>query len=344
MYDSTKVSVNGAEKQSPASIDIKDGISYAPLRFICENIGATVGYDAAKSAVSISSAEPKDELGFSENLNAQMPTDQNYMFSPLSIKMAMAMAANGAKGTTQKEILDATGIADLNKYNESTSQLIKKYKDNDSIKLNIANSIWLNRDSYNDVDFSSTYRTTIQNYFDGEIQKVDAKSAVNTINNWVSQKTNQKITKIINDNDFSAALINATYFKGKWESPFEKSDTKKDTFTDRKNETSQIDFMNQTDYFDYCDSDGVQMVRLPYKDSKISMYIALSDDRTINFEKNIAEMTYTRVALHIPKFQTEYSTRLNDILGNLGIKTAFDKKNADFKPMDTVLWQTQLIQ
>lgn len=37
-----------------------------------------------------------DELSFADKINAMMPEDKNYMFLPLSVKYAFAMAANGA--------------------------------------------------------------------------------------------------------------------------------------------------------------------------------------------------------------------------------------------------------
>jgi len=379
-YDCTKASDYDIGK-SPVAIDIIDGVSYAPLRFICESIGETVSYDADKAAVTISIRKTSDDgedtskisdnsedtvkisfsdaedasSNFNEKLNQQMPTDKNYMFSPFSIKMALAMAANGASGATQKEILYTTGIADLDKYNAVAKRFINKYSQNedgnseygdvwlDHVILNVANSIWLNTDYYKNVEFSSAYQKTIQDDYDGQITKVDPKNAVASINSWVSQKTNQKITQIASDSDFLAALVNTTYFKGQWGSIFESYDTKEGVFTDRNGKLNHIDFMNQTWYFNYCDSDGVQMVRMPYQGSKFSMYIALSDDRTKNFEKNIANMTEKRVTIHMPKFHTEYSTSLKDVLPKLGIKTAFDTENADFKSMFTTISQNAFI-
>ena len=53
-----------------------------------------------------------------------MPKDQNYMISPFSIKMAMMMAANGANGYTQKEILSALGVSSIDEYNQKASDII----------------------------------------------------------------------------------------------------------------------------------------------------------------------------------------------------------------------------
>jgi len=122
------------------------------------------------------------DMSFAWNLNKLMPADKNYMFSPLSIKMAMAMAAVGAGGATKDEILKNLHIEDLDSYNEQSAQLIKEYSEGEKVKLNIANSLWLNTDYYQNVDFESTFKDVIQKYYQADSEKVNNKDAVETIN------------------------------------------------------------------------------------------------------------------------------------------------------------------
>lgn len=89
---------------------------------------------------------PPQARGFGWNLNMYMPQDKNYMFSPLSIKIALAMAANGAEGETRHEMLDALGIDDLDAFNAHVAELIARYAENEDVKLEISNSIWLNKE------------------------------------------------------------------------------------------------------------------------------------------------------------------------------------------------------
>ena len=84
---------------------------------------------------------------FADKMNYQMPKDENYMFSPLSIKMALAMAANGAKGDTKEEILNALQIEDLETFNTFSKELIERYSKSDKLTLSIANSVWVNTDN-----------------------------------------------------------------------------------------------------------------------------------------------------------------------------------------------------
>lgn len=277
---------------------------------------------------------PKPEnTGFAWKVNEQMPQDQNYMFSPLSIKMAFAMAANGAAGQTQEEILNALEIDDLDAFNAEAAQLIETYNAQDELKLQVANSIWANKTKLLDLDFTESYLKTIEDYYQGTASDVTDADAVETVNNWVSEHTNGKIDSIIDDSDFYALLVNAVYFKGTWAEQFNEGATRPDTFTGRDGTETEIPFMNYTRYMGYYADANTQMVRLPYKGADISMYVALTDQPGSYLEEAVEKMETTRIALSLPKFRVEFSTSLNDIMKALGVQTAFAEEEADFTPM-----------
>lgn len=297
--------------------------------------------------------ESTEAVRFADRLNALMPAGENYMFSPLSVKMAFALAANGADGKTQQEILNTLGINNLEEYNVYAKKLMELYSASDIIKLNIANSIWMNR-SRSEQNFSAEYQKKIEDYYKAAAKEVSDSDAVKEINNWVSQQTNDKIRSIISTPDFSALLANAVYFKGSWKNPFsEEEDTAKDEFTDRDGTKSQIDFMHKTARFHYLNRDGIQAVELPYQnrsynstdgentnnkslDADISMYLLMSD-KDINagefLYKNIKDFQNTKIKLSIPKFEMTFSTSLKDALQSLGIHTAFLENEASFSNM-----------
>ena len=293
-------------------------------------------------------AEPQS---FADRLNDRMPEDKNYMFSPLSVKMALAMAANGAGGDTKSETLDTLGIDDLDKFNEKAKNMIDIYDDNDIIQLRIANSLWRNTDR--DImtsGFSDSYKKTIAEYYKGEATDVTNKSAVEKINGWVNEKTNEKIPTIIDEPDFDAMLINAVYFKAAWENEFYEEATAPDIFTSRDGSESQIDFMHKQAWEEYSDVNGVQMLRMPYKNriinfdengfyssdeirAVVSMYIILSDNVNPEFEIRNAEFERSYVSVSLPKFKIEFSTGLNEILQSMGMELAFSQGIADFTNM-----------
>lgn len=252
-----------------------------------------------------------------------MPDDENYMISPFSIEMAMMMAANGAEGATQQEILDVFRIRNIEDYNNYTKDIIKRYNENDKVKINVANSIWI-KDDERELDFKQEYKNLISEYFNGTADKVKDNDAVQTINNWCNEKTNGKIKDIIPTSNFDASLLNAIYFKGNWAKQFNEYNTKNDKFTTYEGNSVEKEFMNQTDEFNYYEDKTIQMVEMPYADNNTSMYVVLAkNDEEINIENAIDKMESKRVHIKLPKFRVEYKTELNKTLQEMGIKTAF---------------------
>lgn len=291
---------------------------------------------------------------FADKMTALMPSDRNYMFSPFSVQTALALAANGADGETKSEILSAAGISDLDAFNKASKERMKKYSETDAIKVNIANSIWLNK-SRADYTFSDAYNSALSEYYSAESGTVTDSDAVETINKWVSDKTNAKIPTIINNSDFRAMLVNAVYFKGAWQNEFTEGATAPDTFTNADGTAAQTDFMNDTGWYSYAEANGARILELPYRnfsvksgengeylgteryDLDISMYILLSDgavnpDAAVKSARAAGLFNNTYVRLSMPKFKFDYETSLNDMLKQLGIKKAFGE-SADFSKM-----------
>ena len=65
--------------------------------------------------------------------------------SPMSASLALSMTANGASGSTQREMLSALGfdctIKEVNEYNRSVMDLFAS--EPEGVELNAANSIWV---------------------------------------------------------------------------------------------------------------------------------------------------------------------------------------------------------
>lgn len=265
-----------------------------------------------------------------------MPKDQNYMISPFSIKMAMMMAANGANGYTQKEILSALGVSSIDEYNQKANDIITRYNSNKDVNLNVANSIWLNKTEATGANFKDTYKKIISDFYKGVAMEENADIIASKINDFIAKETNNKITNVLPTErpaDFLSALVNTIYFKGSFENQFDTANTKKDTFTDRNGNKSEIDFMNQTKHFGYYENDGVQMLKMNYSGRDIAMYILLNDDdKDVDINDIISKMEYKKVSVSMPKFKTEFTKSFVDVLKQMGINIAFTNV-ADFSNM-----------
>ena len=293
---------------------------------------------------------------FTDKLISQMPTDKNYMVSPLSIKMALALAANGAGGSTETEILSCICVPDLNSFNDLSKELIQRYSKTENLKLSIANSIWINSDKTKQ-NFSPDYELKVKEFYNADVKTTNNKNAVSDVNSWVNEKTNGKIPTIIDNPDFWASLVNAIYFKGAWQKEFSQSATQKDDFTSQNGLVSQIDFMNKISWMPIYNSEGITAIELPYKnrfdkissdgmylgadvytDLNVSMYLMMGEnienpESQLNniINSKLLNSSYTKFSM--PKFKIEFETSLNEILNKLVITDAFSMEKADFKKM-----------
>lgn len=284
---------------------------------------------------------------FSDKMNFLMNKDENYVFSPLSIKMALMLAANGADEDTQEEICEFFDESSVESYNEDAKEMIDDYTESEYLCANVSNSVWVNSGMTN-ADFTDEFRQNAQEFYAADIGKVDDGNAVETINDWVDEKTKGKIDSILPDDytDFYLTLVNAIYFNGKWENKFDQDDTKPDMFTNADGTVVETDFMNQTDTFNYYDDGTTQIVEMPYEilfessdleeddeillDLDVSMYIVMSEEN-INVEEKIwytrqgYDMRSRRVRLSIPKFEVEYSESFKENLSQLGLGKIFEE-------------------
>ena len=296
---------------------------------------------------------PYNDMTFADKMNANMPADKNYMFSPLSVKTALMMAATGAEGETKDEILNVLGVDDLDSYNQSLKKMFETYSSVDYLKLEVANSIWINSDR-TPLRFSSWYKNTLADIYGAASYTVTNENAVPKINGWVNEKTYGKIPSIIADSVFDAALVNAVYFKGRWDKEFNKNNTKKDIFTSKDGSTESIDFMNKRGFVSYAETDGVSIVALDYlrgveiydeekdeyseqylKDAKIRMYFIMSD-KAFNAEEVLSKSSLksTYMNLSVPKFKIEYDNEISDLLKNIGLKKSFSSESEFTKMCD----------
>ena len=272
----------------------------------------------------------KDEF----NILKFMPDDKNYMVSPFSLKMAMSLAANGADGTTKDEILTAFGIDNLDSYNTAAKELIERYEGTSSVKLNVANSIWLNKDvAGKDIKFTDEYKKLVSEYYKGTASEEDAKNIAMMINSWVEKKTNNKIKNLLPEGDakFLSVLVNTIYFKGEWAEQFEEYATKEEDFTDRNGKVEKTDFMHKTERYRFYEDENMKMVRVPYKGGKTAMYLVLpTNEDKMDIATALDNMNSYEVRLSFPKFKTEYSLSFKEILKHIGIEKAFEKWEAEF--------------
>lgn len=284
--------------------------------------------------------------------------DANFMVSPFSLSMALAMVWNGADGETKKAIQETLKMGDYTDeevngyYNKLKEAFVKT---DPSTKLSIANSIWTNQ--Y--VEIKPDFIHTNERYYDATVQAVDFTDSgtKDRINQWASDNTNGLIREVIKETkkEDLMYLLNALYFKGIWTSEFEPKDTSKRLFTYENGVKKNVDMMQQTDKFNYTADETLQAVQLPYGNQAFSMIVLLPQegktlqDGTTELQKpgywaNITGgLRNAEVDLYLPKFKTEYSKKLNEVLQQMGMGLAFTNA-ADFSRMSDLSAKISLVK
>jgi len=273
-------------------------------------------------------------------------TDNNIFISPMSISYALGMTFNGADGRTKEEMAKTLEFGNLTnaKINESFKKLMKKLIELDpQVMMTIANSIWYREN----IDVLKKFKEVNQNYFNAEIRNMDFSKpeTVGIINNWVSENTKGKITKVIDGIDALTMmyLINAIYFKGSWTEEFNKERTKEDKFFYAEGKSVLCDMMKTSEKNLYFENEDFQAVDLPYGKENFSMIIILpKKEKDINeFISNLniedwnswlSGFSKQKGSLVLPKFKIEYDIEMNDVLKVLGMGNAFSF-SADFSKM-----------
>jgi serpin B len=275
-------------------------------------------------------------VSFAQKLAGQMNDEENWFISPHSIYTALLMAANGAGGETKAQLLKALGVKDIKWANEYAAIFREKVKTNDKITLETADSLWLNTDAMNGIEFSDGFKKLCAEIFDAAVEEVTAADAVAKVNAWVSEKTHGRIKNLISDNGFDAALVDTIYLKADWEKEFDKSNTYKQVFHSKNGDDKEIDFMHQTETFEYAESGDARIAVLPYVGGAVSMMLILGEYEG-DVEKLISEAEYSDTLLYLalPKISSESSFNLNEVMEKLGAADCFNPSKADFTPMVT---------
>ncbi|OPZ14958.1 MAG: Serpin (serine protease inhibitor) [Bacteroidetes bacterium ADurb.BinA261] len=289
-------------------------------------------------------------FAFFENVfnEESVAEDHNFMVSPLSLSMALAMTWNGAAGETKSAMHQTLKMGDYAK-EELINSYYKKLKEallktDPTTKLSIANAIFTNQSVLINPDFIRTN----QSYYDATVQPVDfsGTAAMGIINQWASDHTNGLIKEVIDKtNAYDLMyLLNAIYFKGIWTREFDAKNTSRLPFTREDGTIQQVDMMRQMATFNYTEDQLLQMVQLPYGNQAFSMMVLLprqgkrlqevvAATRQTDYWNGLKSGLHeAEVDLFLPKFKTEYSKKLNDVLSKMGMEIAFTDA-ADFSGM-----------
>ena len=318
-------------------------------KLLCSIILPTLAAALPLTATADNSPLAAADNGFAFKLLRQLVQDQpaqDIFISPYSASTVLQMVGNGAAGQTKTEMQSVLGTAGLTTEdaNAANKNILESLSQNTNVILTTANAIWCRAGVSLKPDFLAANR----DFFDATVESIDFTdpASVDVINDWASEKTHGKIPSIadgmIDPDQTQMFLANAVYFKGKWEDPFDASDTKDRPFYLHDGNQKSVPMMTKSKTFTYRHGTGYQAVRLPYLDDNLSMYVFLPDTNSspedllsiLNGDKwrRITKPGFSDRSgtLVLPRFKLNYTADLKAPLQNLGIKAAFDRSTADF--------------
>lgn len=256
----------------------------------------------------------------------------NVAFSPLSLSLALAMAAEGAAGETYNQFSAVLGWGDATReevgsfYKTMLSGLIEA---DPHVSFSSSNSLW----AALDLNLKEQYRTQLAESFNAESFSVDftLPKTLSQINDWCSDKTGGKIPKMLYDLDPATRLmlINALLFKAPWtiEWDVEEGRDFQGVQAVVKKDYLYADNMQRYRAFEGYSAAGVQ-----YGNGAYELILILPDegksveDILDNLDVDaLKSMQVTPMELYLPKFSEEYSTedKLPKSLNALGLKLPF---------------------
>lgn len=272
----------------------------------------------------------------------------NIFFSPYSISTALSMTYEGSNDITASEMENTLYIPSDDQIRRPAVASIYNQLNRKDVryKLNTANAIW----SQKEYPILKEYKDVVEQYYGGRATNLDFQNNLEesqkTINNWVEDKTNDKIKNLFSKGSLTPltrlVLTNTIYFKGDWAKQFDKENTKEKTFTIDEKNTTKVQMMSQTGNeaeFKYSETDKLQVLEMSYKDEELSMTIFLPREGDMDYlEENLGQekikewkdnLRKQRVNVYMPKFTFDTKYNLNEVLKQLGMSSAFSR-SADF--------------
>ncbi len=269
----------------------------------------------------------------------------NTAFSPIALMQTLLVAANGANGKTQSEILHAiaplTSLKDLNSYTATYVTELER-----DPKTSVSSSSWINGTD-NVFRANKSFLQLNADYFLSDVYLVDIPSETpeTHISRWLTEKLGVPgfENKTFIDGASSVGLVGGFGGSYSWASGFG-GEKVSGTFNG-EGATVETEFVSTTATSRIAIGYAVGFAK---KLSNGYTFAALLPQSGLTCDKIAAELTPKRILecylstqtslefnVIMPEFSCTVSPELSAELGNLGIKALFDPENADISGFGT---------
>ncbi|ENN74325.1 serine protease inhibitor 77Ba [Dendroctonus ponderosae] len=205
------------------------------------------------------------------------------------------------------------------------------------------------------------FEQVVKQYYDAVVSPVDFKNSAasaDIINKYVEQATKNRIPLLVNPADVENAYLFITttmYFRGEWQTPFNRSATKRDAFYDEKrNKIGEVQMMYQAHPFAYYRNEKIKAdaIELPYGfDDTFSMLVLVPRgfQTLTNMLNALTKEPMTEILaelkmkhqmfsdddthVYLPKFKLASDFNLDGVLEKMGIRDVFNPQKANLLGM-----------
>ncbi|XP_038207482.1 plasma protease C1 inhibitor-like [Zerene cesonia] len=280
-----------------------------------------------------------DRFDWTLTKRVAVTSNENFLISPLGLKLALAILTEAASGPTQAEIASVLGLdLDYKTVRQKFAAILDSLQTKSSqYILDLGSRIYVGAS----VQPRQRFSAIAQQFYKTEITSLDFSQpilAAHKINEWVNTTTQGRIPNLVTADDVQgvvALVLNTLFFKGTWWHQFTPNETHLDNFYVNAVAKKPVEFMHVKNKFYYTDSVkyNAKILRMPYLGHKFAMYVIVPNSLTglpiiFNDISGLrAELSHLKehlVDVSLPKFHFEYTSVLDGVLKELGIRQAFE--------------------
>lgn len=276
--------------------------------------------------------------------------DENLVYSPVNVYMALSMLAEVTDGNSRQQILDILGVDNVDVLRDQVSAVWNAcYRNDGTVTSVLANSLWLNQD----IRFKKAVMETLADKYYaasywGEMGSADFNAR---LREWLNTQTGglleNQIENIGMKPETVLALVSTIYYQARWQCEFWE-ETTEDVFHGADGDLN-CDFMHQSLSRKYYWGEQFSAVAQDLQFSG-SMWLILPDEgitvAELAKDGELLELISGEqwenckdimVNLSMPKFDVSSSMDLGDDLQAMGITEVFDDTLSDFSPLTSDL-------
>jgi serpin B len=293
------------------------------------------------------------DLGFALALYGQASkATGNIAFSPLALRVALAMVHEGARGQTRRELgallrlpeedgLRAIGSLrqhwlSLGESTADAERALVRSRDPDPVvfRTNAASAAWVSKHR----PLHAPYARQLQTALAARVSSVDFGNSAATageINAWSDAETRHRIPSLVQPSDLAGLellLTSAVWMHARWERPFTTRNTEPFHLSEARK--VDVDMVSGGVRSLYARADGVQLLELPYWNNLASMLLVLPEGHDLaRVERSIdealvrswrAKLESKPVIVHLPEFEASVKCQVDRWLRDLGAASVFD--------------------